>query len=96
MVIRNAMEDFHCEHLTDDQMKDLNPIIRDAVCTALHAFNNYEQAYVGQMLKAISPLTKGSGGGRPEFAQAGGKDPSGIPAALKKAEELVREALERS
>ena len=44
MVIRNAMEDFHCEHLTDDQMKELNPIIRNAVCTALHAFNNYEHA----------------------------------------------------
>jgi hypothetical protein len=22
MVIRNAMEDFHCQHLTDDQMKE--------------------------------------------------------------------------
>ncbi len=49
--------------------------------------------HAGQLLKAISPLTKGSGGGRPEFAQAGGKDPSGIPAALKRAEELIREAL---
>ena len=41
MVVRNAMEDFHCEHLTDDQMKELNPIIRNAICTALHAFTNY-------------------------------------------------------
>ncbi len=44
MVIRNAMEDFHCEHLNDDQMRELNPIIRNAICTALHAFNNYEHA----------------------------------------------------
>ena len=44
MVVRNAMEDFHCQHLTDDQMKELNPIIRNAVCTALHAFNNYDKA----------------------------------------------------
>jgi hypothetical protein len=43
MVVRNAMEDFHCQHLTDDQMKELNPIIRNAICTALHAFNNYEK-----------------------------------------------------
>lgn len=42
IVIRNAMEDFHCEHLSDDQMRQLNPIIRNAVATALHAFNNYE------------------------------------------------------
>jgi hypothetical protein len=41
MVIRNAMEDFHAEHLTDEQMQRLNPIIRNAVCTALHAFNHY-------------------------------------------------------
>ena len=44
MVIRNAMEDFHCEHLSDDQMKQLNPIIRNAVCTALHTFQHYEQS----------------------------------------------------
>ena len=44
MVIRNAMEDFHSEHLTDDQMKQLNPIIRNAICTALHAFNSYDQS----------------------------------------------------
>ena len=41
MVIRNAMEDFHVAHLSDEQMKELNPIIRNAVCTALHAFNHY-------------------------------------------------------
>ena len=29
--------------MTDDQMQELNPIIRNAVCTALHAFNHYEQ-----------------------------------------------------
>jgi hypothetical protein len=43
MVVRNAMEDFHCEHLTDDQMRELNPIIRNAICTALHAFHNCER-----------------------------------------------------
>ena len=43
MVVRNAMEDFHCEHLTDDQMMELNPIVRSTICTALHAFHNYEQ-----------------------------------------------------
>jgi len=44
MVIRNAMEDFHTAHLSDEQMKQLNPIIRNAVCTALHAFENYEDS----------------------------------------------------
>jgi len=30
MYIRNDMEDFHCHHLSDKQMKELNPIIRQA------------------------------------------------------------------
>jgi len=55
-----------------------------------------QAVHAGEMLKAIAPLIKGSGGGRPDFAQGGGKDPSGIPAAWRRAEELVREALERS
>jgi hypothetical protein len=40
MVIRNAMEDFHVEHLSDDQMRELNPIIRNAVYTALQALHD--------------------------------------------------------
>ena len=44
MVIRNAMENFHVAHLTDEQMKVLNPIIRNAVCTALHAVRNYDRS----------------------------------------------------
>ncbi len=52
-----------------------------------------KRLHAGELLKAIAPLAKGSGGGRPDFAQAGGKDPSAIAAVLKRAEELVREAL---
>ncbi len=55
--------------------------------------NLAKRIHAGDLLKAVAPLTNGSGGGRAEFAQAGGKDPSGIPAALRRAEELVREAL---
>ena len=39
MVIRNAMEDFHCEHLSDEQMAELNPLIRNAIYTALWALH---------------------------------------------------------
>jgi len=35
MVVRNATEEFHAEHLTDEQMRELNPIIRNAIYTAL-------------------------------------------------------------
>ena len=44
IVIRNAMEDFHCQHLSDAQMKELNPIIRNAVFTALYAYEAGEKA----------------------------------------------------
>ena len=47
MVVRNGMEDFHCKHLTNEQMKQLNPIIWNSICTVLHAFNCYEQSDVG-------------------------------------------------
>jgi hypothetical protein len=37
IVVRNAMEDFHTKYLTDEQMKELNPTIRNAIFTALYA-----------------------------------------------------------
>jgi len=42
MIVRNAMEDFHVAHLSDDQMRELNPIIRNALCTAFHMMNNLD------------------------------------------------------
>ena len=44
MAVRNAMEDFHCDHLTDDQMKQLNPIIRNVLYTALHSHFHYSES----------------------------------------------------
>lgn len=44
MVVRNEMENFHAKHLSDEQMKELNPIIRNAICTALYAFDNYDES----------------------------------------------------
>jgi len=49
--------------------------------------------HAGKLLRPIAAITQGGGGGRPEFAQAGGKDPSKIPEALGAAEQLVRDAL---
>ena len=41
--------------------------------------------HAGNLIKEVVALVGGGGGGRPNSAQAGGKDPSGIPAALEKA-----------
>lgn len=37
MVVRNHLEDFHVKHLSDKQMKELNPLIRNSIFTALYA-----------------------------------------------------------
>ena len=37
----------------------------------------------GDIIKQIAPMVGGSGGGRPDFAQAGGRDPSRLPEALE-------------
>ncbi len=50
-------------------------------------------AHAGNLVKAIAPLVGGGGGGRPNMAQAGGKDASGIDAAIAKAAEVLAEQL---
>ncbi len=44
IVVRNAMEDFHCNNLSDRQMRELNPIIRNAIYTALYAYEASEKS----------------------------------------------------
>ncbi len=43
----------------------------------------------GDLIREVAGVVGGGGGGRPDFAQAGGKDPSKIDAALAKFNELV-------
>ncbi|NPA54829.1 MAG: hypothetical protein GXO40_00505, partial [Epsilonproteobacteria bacterium] len=43
----------------------------------------------GNFIKEIAPIVNGGGGGRPDFAQAGGKDTSKIDEALKVAKEKI-------
>lgn len=43
----------------------------------------------GAVIKAIAPCVKGGGGGKPTMAQAGGKDASGIDAALDAARAML-------
>ncbi len=53
----------------------------DAVAAGIHA---------GNIIKAIAPIVGGGGGGRPNMAQAGGKDASGIDNALAEGVETAK------
>ncbi|MBO4839415.1 MAG: alanine--tRNA ligase [Lachnospiraceae bacterium] len=50
-------------------------------------------AHAGNLIRKLAPLVGGGGGGRPNMAQAGGKDPSRIEEMLRKAEEFLAEQL---
>ena len=46
-------------------------------------------AHAGNLIKAVAKLVGGGGGGRPNMAQAGGKNPAGVEDALKAAKEAL-------
>ncbi len=50
------------------------------------------QYHAGHIIKELAAMVGGGGGGRPDFAQAGGKEPAKLGEALKRAEELIRQS----
>jgi alanyl-tRNA synthetase len=54
---------------------------------------NGKGVQAGKFIGAIAKLCGGGGGGRPNLAQAGGRDPSKLAEALESAQEQLREAL---
>ena len=50
-------------------------------------------AHAGNLIKAIAPCVGGGGGGRPNMAQAGGKNPAGVAEALSKAAAVLESQL---
>ncbi|MBS5214206.1 MAG: alanine--tRNA ligase [Clostridiales bacterium] len=51
-------------------------------------------AHAGNLIKGIAALVGGGGGGRPNMAQAGGKNPDGVDAALAKAKEIAESQIQ--
>jgi len=49
--------------------------------------------HAGQIIKEVAKITGGSGGGRPDMAQAGGKDPSKLGEAIDRVPVILREFL---
>ena len=50
-------------------------------------------AHAGNMIKEIAKCVGGGGGGRPNMAQAGGKNPAGADMAIEKAKEILESQL---
>ncbi len=50
-------------------------------------------AHAGNIIKKIAPIVGGGGGGRPNMAQAGGKNPAEIDKALSEAVSFIKEEI---
>ncbi len=48
----------------------------------------------GDLIQAVAPAVGGGGGGKPQLAQAGGKNPQGLPQALQEARAWIRRRLD--
>ncbi len=89
--------------LVPDQLRDLAQSVRsrghlrvvvlggspDGTKASLAVAADGTDAHAGDLVKQIAPLLGGGGGGKPELAVAGGKDPSGIDRALDEARRLT-------
>lgn len=67
--------------VSDGRVLFVGKVTSDLVPKGFHA---------GNILRDVAKIAGGGGGGRPEFAQAGGKDASKVDEALGKAAELIK------
>ena len=68
----------------NDKVSIVAMATKDAVSAGCHC---------GNIVKKAASMCGGGGGGRPDMAQAGGKNPAGIDDMLKAVPEIVKELL---
>jgi alanyl-tRNA synthetase len=67
---------------------------KDKVAITVNVSGSYTgKIKAGDLARAAAKIVGGGGGGRPDFAQAGGRDPSKIDEALAAAKEMIRKSL---
>lgn len=69
----------------EDKVNFVAAVTKDLLDRKLHA---------GLLVKEVAKVALGGGGGRPDMAQAGGKDPAKLDEALAKAYEVVKSQLQ--
>jgi len=67
-----------CE--SEGRAQFVSEVSKDLIAAGFHA---------GNLIREVAKIAGGGGGGRPDFAQAGGKNPERLDEALAKARELV-------
>ena len=70
--------------VSDDKPVIIATVTDDLIQRGLHA---------GKLVKAVAAVVGGGGGGRPNMAQAGGRDPSRLDEALAQVDGLVDESV---
>ncbi|QGJ72131.1 Alanine--tRNA ligase [Planctomycetales bacterium 10988] len=70
----------------EEKVSLLAAVTDDLVKQGLHA---------GKLVGKVAQEVGGKGGGRPQLAQAGGKDPANLPKALELAMQLITESLDQ-
>ncbi|UCE62040.1 MAG: hypothetical protein JSU63_10025, partial [Phycisphaerales bacterium] len=68
--------------VADDRVTLIAGMSKDVVGKGLRA---------GDLIKEIAPAVGGKGGGRPDMAQGGGNDATGLPNALDSARAWIKE-----
>ena len=92
-----------------DEMRDLADILRQKIGSGVVVIGSrteskvslvvavskdrVPQVHAGKLIKVLAPRVGGGGGGRPEFAQAGGRNPQALSDALEAAPEELRKLL---
>lgn len=81
--IKNSMESvvLVLGTASNDKVNLIAMASKDLVAKGIHA---------GNIIREVAKITGGGGGGRPDMAQAGGKDPAKLQEALNKVEDLVK------
>ncbi|MDD4237989.1 MAG: alanine--tRNA ligase [Desulfotomaculaceae bacterium] len=71
-------------NIMGDRVSLVVAVTKDLLNSGLHA---------GKLIKEIASVVGGSGGGRPDMAQAGGKDPARLAEALEKAYKVAEQQI---